>query len=464
MIRIHSSIHAALVAAFAAFAAVPHAGADTTTDSEIRALREQIAALDQKLRVLERKQELKAEEDAAAAKSRAKVAANDKGFTLGSADGANTFRPRVLIQADARLFLDDGGIPNNDTLVLRRARLGAEGTFNKLFEYQFVGEFAGSSTSVLDANINLALDPRYQVRVGKFKSPVGLEQLQSDAWAFFTERAYPSQLVANRDLGVYLHGELAGGAISYGLGVFNGLGDGGSTTNADVDDEKEFAARLFFTPFRNDEDSSLQGLGFGIGGSTTQTRGATGLTGGYRTDGQQTFFRYRAGTIADGDVWRVSPQAYWYRGAVGVLGEYVVSVANPRVGAAGATTELKQTAWQLAAGYVLTGEDASYRGVVPGRAFDPGAKTWGAFEITARLANLSVDEDAFPLFADPAASAAEALTFGVGLNWYLSRSVRATFNYFQTDFSAAPGAPPVPSNAVIRQDERAFISRLQLTF
>ena len=453
----------ALCIVFTALAAAPCASADAAAD-EIRALREQIALLDARLRALERGQAEQQEEAARAAKPAAKVTADDRGFTLGSPEGANTLRLRALIQGDARLFVSDGDIPNNDALVLRRARLDAEGAFNTIFEYQFVGEFAGSSTSVLDANINLALDRKYQLRVGKFKSPVGLEQLQSDAWAFFTERAAPSQLVASRDLGIYLHGELANGTIAYGAGLFNGLADGASSSNSDVDDDKELAARLFFTPFRNDKESAFQGLGFGIAASTTQTSGASGLTSGYRTDGQQTFFRYRTSAISDGDLWRVSPQAYWYRGPLGLLGEYVVSASNPRVGTTGVSREVKNTAWQLAAGYVLTGEDASYRGVAPRTRFDPAAKTWGAWELTARVANLAIDDDAFPLFADPAAVASEALSFGVGLNWYLSRSVRATFNCFQTGFTAAPGAPLTPSNPVIRQDEKAVISRLQLTF
>lgn len=460
----HLSKQTTFVAALGAALALTHALPAQSSDAEIKALREQIAALDQKLRVLERKQEIKEEEAAAAAKSAAKVTVNDKGFTFASQDGANSLRIRGLVQGDARLFFSDGGIPNNDALVLRRARLGAEGFFNKIFEYQFVSEFGGSSTSVLDANINLALSKRFQIRVGKFKSPVGLEQLQSDSWAFFTERAYPSQLVGNRDLGIYLSGEFADGVVGWGAGVFNGLGDGASTTNSDVDDEKELVGRLFFTPFKNSVGSPVQGLGFGIAASTTSTSGAAGLTGGYRTDGQQTFFRYRSTVIQDGDLRRVSPQAYWYNGPFGLLGEYVESVSNPRVGAAGVTREIKNAAWQLAGSWVITGEDTSYKGVVPKTTFDLSAKTWGALELTARIANLDIDDDAFTLFADPSASASEATSIGVGLNWYLSKSLRASFDYFQTHFDLAPGAPALPSNLVIRQDEKSFISRLQLTF
>jgi phosphate-selective porin OprO/OprP len=55
---------------------------------DIAALREQIRLLDQKLKVLERKQEIKDDDVATAAKSAPKITISDKGFTLASGDGA----------------------------------------------------------------------------------------------------------------------------------------------------------------------------------------------------------------------------------------------------------------------------------------------------------------------------------------------------------------------------------------
>jgi phosphate-selective porin OprO/OprP len=50
---------------------------------------------------------------------------------------------------------------------------------------------------------------------------------------------------------------------------------------------------------------------------------------------------------------------------------------------------------------------------------------------------------------------------GVGLNWYLSKVVRATFDYYQTKFETSVA---LPSATLLRQDEKAFITRLQLAF
>ena len=102
---------------------------------------------------------------------------------------------------------------------------------------------------------------------------------------------------------------------------------------------------------------------------------------------------------------------------------------------------MKNKAWQLAVGYVLTGEDSSATGVAPKQNFDFVNGTWGAFEVAARFADLKIDDKAFPLYASAATNADRASTVGLGLNWYLSKAVRFTFDYYQTNFDFAPGAP-----------------------
>ncbi|MFA5057256.1 MAG: porin [Opitutaceae bacterium] len=432
-------------------------------DDDIQALREQIRQLDQKLRVLERKQEIKDEDAAAAAKATPKITINDKGFTLASADGANAIKLRGLVQLDSRLFFNDGGLVNN-AFVIRRARIITEGTFAKNYSFQLVPEFGGSSVSLVDANLGVALDQALQFKFGRFKSPVGLELLQSDSWTFFNERSIVTNLVPNRDLGVQASGEVWGGTVNYAAGVFGGVADGASTTNADFDNEKDVVARVFAAPFRSAAGSPLQGLSLGVSGSLGREKTASGRTAGYKTDGQQTFFTYAATTIADGQSWRVSPQADYRYGPLGVLGEYVLSTVNVRPSATGAKAELQNRAWQLAVGYVLTGENSSYAGVVPKTTFDFANGTWGAFEIVGRYSNLRIDDAAFPLYASISTNADEATAFGLGLNWYLSKAVRFSFDYYRTRFGFAPGAPAVSTAPVLRQDEQAFITRFQVAF
>jgi phosphate-selective porin OprO/OprP len=438
--------------------------ASAAESAELQALRQQVNALEQQLRVIARQIELKEEAAAAAAPTTPRITINDRGFTLASPDAANSIRLRGLVQFDSRVFFDDGGGILNNAFVLRRARLISEGVFAKNYSFQIVPEFGGSGVSIVDANIGVAISPALQLKFGRFKSPVGLEQLQSDAWGFFNERSIVSNLVPNRDLGIQASGDLFDARVNYAVGIFNGVADGASSNNTDFDEEKDFVGRVFATPFRESAGSPLQGLSFGVAGSYGRQKTASGRSGGYRTDGQQTFFAYNAAVIADGATWRFSPQLDFRYNSFGLLGEYVVSTVNVRPSATGAKAELQHTGWQIAAGYVLTGENSSYTGVVPLTNFNLSAGTWGAFEVVARLAEVDVDDGAFPLFASASTNASEARSLGLGLNWYLSKAVRFTFDYYQTDFGFNGAAPAVSTNPILRQDEKAFITRFQLTF
>ncbi len=466
----------ALALAHIAGAADASASTGPTADraAEIAQLRAQLADISQRLAALEARSQGGGanggpQADALptggkpAANAPGRVNANDRGFTLASADGANSLKLRGLVQLDSRLFFnDDGNGLVNNAFVLRRARVNAEGVFAKNYSFQLVSEFGGGSAAgvatpiILDANLGITLSPSVQFKAGKMKVPVGLELLQADSWTFFNERSIATNLVPNRDLGFQLGGDLASGKLTYAVGVFGGVADAASTTNADFDNEKDFAGRVYFTP--------VAGLSFGVGGSIGRQKTAAGRTGGYRTDGQQTFFSYAATTIADSQSWRVAPQAEYRKGPLGFVGEYVISTANLRPSATGVKTAVQNRAWQLGAGYVLTGENSAFNGVQPTTNFDPAAGTWGAFEIVGRYSNLKVDDDAFPVLASAASSASEASAFGVGANWYLSKTVRASFDYYHTHFGFNPAAPAISTNPILRQDEQAVITRLQVAF
>jgi len=73
--------------------------------------------------------------------------------------------------------------------LLRRARPIFQGTLYRDFDFVFVPDFGGSSVQIFDAYANYRYEPWAQLRVGKFKTPVGLEQLQADVNTSFNERS-----------------------------------------------------------------------------------------------------------------------------------------------------------------------------------------------------------------------------------------------------------------------------------
>ncbi|HEY3932845.1 MAG TPA: porin, partial [Verrucomicrobiae bacterium] len=350
----------------------------------------------------------------------------------------------------------------DDGFLLRRARPIFTGTVFRDFDFNFTPDFGGSAVQILDAYINYRYDLALQLEAGKFKSPVGLEQLQSDPVTLFNERSIVNDLVPNRDIGVKLHGDLFGGMLSYAAGIFDGAPDYlGTTVNTDSDDDKAFAGRIFLQPLKTSGIAALQGLGFGVGGSYEDDRnGAAGLTGGYTTDGQQKFFTYAAGVVANGTHWRISPQGYYYYGPFGILGEYVISDQDvSRTTVPLVSTGLRNTAWEISGGWVLTGENASYTDVTPKHPFDPRKGQWGAWQLAARYADLDIDSSAaFPNFASATASASEAEAWSAGINWYLNKDIRVNASFSRTTFTG--GA----TGAVTKQPENVLFTRLQLGF
>ncbi len=442
----------------------------------IRRLQQQVQSLEQKVKTLEGKEA----DDVAVIEKRAKASptltVGERGIGFASADKDFALRLRGVLQIDSRTFFRDHGIAGNDGFLVRRARPIVEGTFFRDFDFLLVPDFGGTTAQIFDAYLNYRLCPEAQLRVGKFKSPVGLEQLTVDVETLFNERALPTALTPNRDLGVQLHGELLGGRVSYAAGLFNGSGDARNSTNLDTDDTKEFAGRVFFQPFKP-TDSFAKGLGFGLGGSygsehsTTALPATTGGTlAGYATDGQQQFFAYNptTGTVtAGGEHWRLAPQGYFYHGPFGLLGEYVIS--HQRVTRAGAapftSANLENTGWQITAAWLLTGETAAHKGgVTPTHNFSLTDGGWGAWQVVARYAELDVDDAAFPNFANPATSASAAHAWSLGLNWYLNRNVRVNTSFSQTLFTGGGGAGATAPATVSRQPENVFFTRVQLSF
>lgn len=459
-----------------ALAALPaHAGDPTTEQllARIAALEQRLAAveaahaapaatvapdgLDQRLRVVERRQELDAEADAGKAASTPVLALNEKGLSVKSPTGDFEVKVRGLVQGDARYFGGDAAAAQTDTFLLRRVEPTLEGNWGKLLGFRINAQLAGDSATINDAYVDLKFDPRASIRAGKFKPPVGLERLQSSNATSSIELGLPSELAPGRDIGVQLQGEFAGGGLGYAVGLFNGSADGrdGLTTNPDGD--FELAARVFLEPWKNSANA-LSGLGFGVAASRGDKHGSgNNFLPRYRTPGQVQFFNYRSTVLADGEHLRVSPQAYYYGGRLGVLGEYISSRQEVRA-ANGTRADLDNSAWQVTAGYVLTGEDASYKGVLkPNNAFAIGGPGWGAFEVVGRYGRLDIDDDAFPVFADPATASAAARSWGIGLNWYLNGNFKLVANYARTAFDAAPGATP-------RSYEEIVFTRAQFSF
>ena len=326
------------------------------------------------------------------------------GFQLKSADGNFILKLRGYIQADGRFYPgDDLGILIN-TFGLRRARPLVEGTVYKYFDFRIMPDFGAGTPSLYEAYLEARISKAFALRAGKFKPPIGLERLQSATDLRFIERGFPTNLAPNRDVGLQIGGEFAGGTVTYQAGIFNGVPDLGFG-DADANDAKDLAGRLFVTPFARQGRAAPVDLGFGISGSTGNERGniLVPQTSSLRTPGQAIFFRYRIGTtaaaatIADGRRTRLAPQAFLYRGSLGLIAEYTSNHHTVRRDSVVAS--IPHQGWQVAGSFFLTGEKAGFRTVTPKKVFDPRTGAWGAFEVAVRVQQTSVGDAVFPFLA-----------------------------------------------------------------
>lgn len=436
-------------------------------DTDTAALIQRLDDLEQQVAILKRQLEVQKEEADKKAPDTPVITANAKdGFSIKSPDDAFKLKINGYLQADARLFTDNdksfAATGTTDNFLLRRVRPTFEGTVFKYFDYRLSPSFDSGTAALQDAYLEYRYAPEVKLRAGKFKAPFGLERLQSSASTTFVETAYPTALTPNYDTGFQVSGDIWEGVVSYAVALSDGATEGGST-DTDTNNDKELAARLFISPFKLSNNEVLRGLSAGVATTFGHQEG-TSVLPTLRSPGQASIFTYTSGVFADGPRTRFSPQLSWYYGPLGVLAEYVTSTQQLTRGAF--QDKFENTAWEITGSYVLTGEDASYKGVAPLKNFDPGAGTWGAWEIAGRYHELEIDDDLFTqkypnnTFANIDASVSKAESLGLGFNWYLNRSVKVQFDYEHTEFTG--GAPR--DTLVNRPDENAVLGRFQIAY
>ncbi len=452
----------------------------------------EVEKLTRKVNTLERKLEVQDEVTASSFQKLPVFDVGDNGFRITSSDKKHQVRIRGAMQADGRFFSEDGKHKSIDTFDLKQARVWLEGYVFKNIFYKIMPDFAASGNILPDAYLDYAYDPAVSLLVGKFKPSLSLERLQGDSDGTFLERAFPTYLASNRDVGIQVHGAFAKPGykaetvpgpidsrnfVTYQLGVDNGSGDDGSPNNngGATYDSKEFVGRVFAHPFQH-TNPWLEGFGIGIAG-TLDDPNKQALKNQATPLGRTNYLDYTKNTYkdlvndpsgktlfeaptSDGDRHRIYPQAYWYAGPFGLIGEYVVSSQHlSGKNKAGKSVNVQQDnkAWQVLASYVLTGEDNSFGAIKPIQNFSPLDGKWGAVQFAARWTEISIDNRTFQII-DPNQAPHHATAWTLGVNWYLNAYALLRADYEQVSFNggAAKGGD--------RPTEQVFATRFQLSF
>jgi phosphate-selective porin OprO/OprP len=375
------------------------------------------------------------------------------GFFIQTANGDYRLLFGFVAQTDGRFVVSDPASPVIDTFTIRKIRPTWSGRIARYFDFKVMPDFGNGTAVVQDAYVDIRFSPKFRVRSGKDKTPVGLELLQGDAFLLFPERSLASSLVPNRDVGVQVQGDVLANHLFYAGGVFNGIPDGtSSTTELDTNNGKDLAGRLVFTPWRTTKTPlpALNGLGFALGGSTGHEVGALST---FRTSVQQPYFSYQ-GAAADGTRRRISPSVFYYYKSFGGFGEYMRS--SQWVSKNSVRRYITNNAFEVTGSFVLTGEAAGDRGVRPKNNFDPATHHWGALQLLARYTALKVDPQAFDAGFAATGASREARSFTIAANWYPNPYMKFYGTFERTVFDR--------NVAGARHSENAILFRTQLGF
>ena len=171
-----------------------------------------------------------------------------RGAPQFSGEGGWSFKPRGRLQIDTGLVDAPSGVVAGNSLgmatELRRAFVGFEGTLPGGIGYRLEADVANSSVQLTDAFLTYKPASGLTLTLGQHKPFQGLEELTSDVFTPFMERAaFHSAFGFERRVG--LSGAYAGKDLLVQLGVFS---DNAADLNSDGNNSYSVDGRVVFSP------------------------------------------------------------------------------------------------------------------------------------------------------------------------------------------------------------------------
>lgn len=381
-------------------------------------LEETVAELRERIEVLEKQQ---------AADSKTFKLYWKEGIRYDTLDKAFQMRIGGRIQNDWAFFDQDSGLEGtvgnwDDGTEFRRARLYMQGLLYETIEFKAQYDFAGGDTDFKDVYLGLKGLPIGTLRVGHFKEPFSLDELISNNYMTFMERALPDALVPARNTGIMINNHILEDRMTYALGVFRETDDFGS---GEGDGKYNVTARLTGLPLCEDEGSTLLHLGLAY---SHRNRGDT-LPYSQRPESHLAEKLVNTGSFDADHVDLVGAEAAMVYGPASLQGEYITAMVDGDAG-----SDPNFSGYYVQASYFLTGEhrpykasDAVFSRVKPKANFMAEKGGLGAWEIAARYSHLDLE--------DGAINGGELDDITVGLNWYLNPNTRVMLNYVYADAS-----------------------------
>jgi phosphate-selective porin OprO/OprP len=404
---------------------------------------------------------------------------DNDGFKWSTQDDEYTLGVRAMTQLDARVYQQANQNPVSSGFYNPRTRVYFEGHFTKPISYEFSFQNFFDTVQLLDAYINFNYDSRFQLRMGRYKTPFVYEWYRIHVWDLLApERSlFANNYESNRRFGLMGWGDLFEQRLEYAVGTFNSQRNSFQPFN----NRQDVIAFLNFKPFYNREEGFLlRDLHFGgsvDAGREDQTTVPAVLRTNLSPSGAAVNSTAAANTASvpflafNSDVREKGARALWelhaayYYGGLTLLAAWQAGYEGYAKGANGSATRIPINGWFAQAGYILTGETIRDRTLLdPLHPFDlrPGRFGLGAFEVTARYSELDLNPRVFTAgLADPNLWTNRAEMTDVGFNWYLNKFVKMYFDWEHAMFARPVFFRPGPG---LQKTSDLFWLRMQVYF
>jgi len=348
-----------------------------------------------------------------------------EGLNLATLEGDFKLKIGGRLQTDWLWSSEDNAIKSDvgeqeDGVEIRRTHLDFSGLIYGNVEYKLQFDFAGGDAVLKDAYLCLTDFPLGQLWMGHFKEPFSLEELTSNKYITFLERALPNIFAPSRNTGFMLHNVASDERMTTAIGVFRDTDDFGENVD---DGGYNVTGRVTVLPIYEEKGSNLLHLGAAYS---------------YRNPDDSIRYRQRpeahladrfvdTGSFAGDQVDLVGLDAAWVNGPLSLQGEYMMADAD-RLGSG---SDVKFDGYYVQASYFLTGEHRNYKTsegafsrIKPKKNYSAAGGT-GAWEIKARYSGLDL--------SDRDITGGKLNNTTAGLNWYLNPNTRIMWDYVHAD-------------------------------
>jgi len=397
------------------------------------------------------------------------------GFVISSEDDEYQLQFHNLSQFELRQYNNQNMNPTHSTFGIPRQWLIFNGRLTKPIEYFVATNWGFTNLNLLDAFVNFHYDDRLQVKLGRFKTPYTYEFYAEPVNGLINpERSmFFNNYGPNRDVGAMVWGQVFNKTTDYAVGVFNGVRNG----NIDNNNAKEIIAYFNSRPL---EKSGIDLFKYwNVGGSTSYNvyngsarpevfRTNVPYPGDPNVSPQWLILNPNTQSFGSQKLWSVHSALYYK--SLSLIGEWNSGYETyAKTSSLMKGTHVPTNGWYLQAGYFLTGEQVTSRGVVqPLHPFNPKGKDgMGAFELGFRWAEQSLDKSIFG-FASDKKWTNDTNVVDLGLNWYWNSNVKLYIGWqramFGQPIQAAPGATPSASPSYWMSSSDMLWLRAQLYY